>query len=43
VKRNGGRGIKVAAAQECGGAEDEKATCASSSAGRSPLRIVASG
>jgi diguanylate cyclase (GGDEF)-like protein len=43
VKRNGGRGIKVAAAQECGSQEAEKPSCASSSAGRSPLRIVANG
>jgi diguanylate cyclase (GGDEF)-like protein len=43
VKRNGGRGIKVAAAQEWSARGDEKASCASSSADRSPLRIVASG
>jgi diguanylate cyclase (GGDEF)-like protein/PAS domain S-box-containing protein len=43
VKRNGGRGIKVAPAQECSEAEDENEACATSSAGRSPLRIVANG
>jgi diguanylate cyclase (GGDEF)-like protein len=43
VKRNGGRGIKVAPAQESGAQKDENPACASSSADRSPLRIVASG
>jgi diguanylate cyclase (GGDEF)-like protein/PAS domain S-box-containing protein len=43
VKRNGGRGIKVAPAQESGREDAEKGPCASSSADRSPLRIVASG
>lgn len=43
VKRNGGRGIKVAAAQEWALREAENTACASSSGGRSPLRIVASG
>lgn len=41
VKRNGGRGIKVAEPQECAPQTDEKKPCASSSAGRYPLRIVA--
>lgn len=41
VKRNGGRGIKVAAAQESAPRADEKTTCANSSAVRSALRIVA--
>lgn len=43
VKRNGGRGIKVAPAQECRTEGAEKVPCATSSADRSPLRIVANG
>jgi diguanylate cyclase (GGDEF)-like protein len=43
VKRNGGRGIKVARPQECSARKDEKALCATSSADRSHLRILASG
>lgn len=43
VKRNGGRGIKVAAPQEWAPRKAEKTACASSSADRSPLRIVANG
>ena len=43
VKRNGGRGIKVARPQEWSARKDEKALCATSSADRSHLRILASG
>lgn len=43
VKRNGGRGIKVASPQDFRKHADENLGCATSSGDRSPLRIVASG